>query len=78
MGSKNFDGRRQISVDGSERKWLFFPRGHYIPGVTFMRTLRKQVEKHKNVLIFEDFFATRLLTRRGKVVGATAIKYTNW
>jgi fumarate reductase (CoM/CoB) subunit A len=50
-----------------------FPRGHYIPGVTYMAALRGELERHANVTILEDSIATKLLTEGTRVIGATVL-----
>lgn len=50
-----------------------FPRGHYIPGVTYMAALRNELERHPNVTPMEDAIATKLLTAGKKVIGATVL-----
>jgi fumarate reductase (CoM/CoB) subunit A len=50
-----------------------FPRGHYIPGVTYMAALRNELVRHENVTIVEDSIATKLLTRGSRVIGATVL-----
>jgi fumarate reductase (CoM/CoB) subunit A len=50
-----------------------YPRGHYIPGVTYMAALRNEVERHPNVTVLEDVIATKLLTAKKKVIGATVL-----
>ncbi len=49
------------------------PRGHYIPGVTFMAALRNELERHGNITVREDSIATKLLTDASRVIGATML-----
>lgn len=48
----------------------YYPRSHYIPGVTFMAALRNQLERRSNITIIEDAIATKLLTVGNRAVGA--------
>ena len=66
------DGDKYLLTD-PKGSGCSFPRGHYIPGATFMATLRKELERHKNIRIFEDFFVTALIVKEKRVIGATAI-----
>jgi fumarate reductase (CoM/CoB) subunit A len=50
-----------------------FPRGHYIPGVTYMAALRNELERHPNITSLEDVIATKLLTANKRVIGATVL-----
>ncbi len=50
-----------------------FPRGHYIPGVTYMAALRNELVRHENVTILEDSIATKLLAEGSRVIGATVL-----
>ena len=47
-----------------------YPRGHYIPGVTYMEALRNKITRHVNVAVFEDVITTKLLTAGKRVIGA--------
>jgi fumarate reductase (CoM/CoB) subunit A len=47
-----------------------YPRGHYIPGVTYMRALRNEMARHANITVFEDVLTTRLITSDNRVTGA--------
>ncbi len=47
-----------------------YPRGHYIPGVTYMEALRNKATRHQNVTVFEDVITTKLLTAGKRVIGA--------
>ncbi len=47
-----------------------YPRGHYIPGVTYMEALRNEIARHANVTVFEDVITTKLLTSGKRVIGA--------
>lgn len=49
------------------------PRGHYIPGATYMAALRGELERHGNVTIREDSIATKLLMDGTRVIGATVL-----
>jgi len=53
------------------RPW--YPRSHYIPGVTYMAALRKELERHPNITSLEDVIATKLLTTDERVIGATVL-----
>ena len=50
-----------------------YPRGHYIPGVTYMAALRNELQRHPNVTAFEDVIATKLLTADKRVIGVTVL-----
>ena len=50
-----------------------YPRGHYIPGVTYMAALRNELERHPNITSFEDVIATKLLTTGKRMIGATVL-----
>ncbi|MGD0918177.1 MAG: FAD-binding protein [Thermodesulfobacteriota bacterium] len=50
-----------------------YPRGHYIPGGTYMAALRNEIERHPNVQSLEDVIATKLLTANKRVIGATVL-----
>ena len=50
-----------------------YPRGHYIPGVTYMEALRNELERHPNVTVLEDVIATKFLTNANRVIGATVL-----
>jgi fumarate reductase (CoM/CoB) subunit A len=50
-----------------------YPRGHYIPGVTYMAALRNELERHPNVTVLEDVIATKLLTKANTIIGATVL-----
>ena len=52
---------------------LVYNRGHYIPGVTYMATLRKELERRPNIAIVEDVIATKLLTGGGRAIGAVVL-----
>ncbi len=47
-----------------------YPRGHYIPGVTYMEALRNEIARHANITVFEDVLTTRLITSDSRVTGA--------
>jgi fumarate reductase (CoM/CoB) subunit A len=47
-----------------------YPRGHYIPGVTYMEALRNEMARHANITVFEDVLTTRLITSDNRVTGA--------
>ncbi len=47
-----------------------YPRGHYIPGVTYMEALRNEMARHANISAFEDVLTTKLITLDGRVTGA--------
>ena len=49
------------------------PRGHYIPGVTYMAALKGELERHENIFIREDSLATCLFTDEGRVIGASVL-----
>jgi fumarate reductase (CoM/CoB) subunit A len=53
------------------RPW--YPRSHYIPGVTYMAALRNELERHPNITSLEDVIATKLLTTDERVIGATVL-----
>ena len=50
-----------------------FPRHHYIPGITYMTALRKELERRSNITIMEDVIATMLLITGDRAVGATIL-----
>lgn len=66
------DGNKYLLTD-PRGSGCSHPRGHYIPGCTFMAALRNKMEEQKNVVIMEDVFVTTLLVQEKKVVGAMAI-----
>jgi fumarate reductase (CoM/CoB) subunit A len=66
------DGEKHLLMD-PRGSGASFPRGHLIPGGTYMVTLRNQLERHPNVLLLEDFSVTRLLTSGQRVTGALAL-----
>jgi fumarate reductase (CoM/CoB) subunit A len=47
-----------------------YPRGHYIPGVTYMEALRNEIARHANITVFEDVLTTKLVTMDNRVTGA--------
>ncbi len=47
-----------------------YPRGHYIPGVTYMKALRNEMTRHNNITVYEDVLTTRLITSDNRVTGA--------
>ena len=47
-----------------------YPRGHYIPGVTYMKALRNKIARHTNITVFEDVLTTKLITSDHRVTGA--------
>jgi fumarate reductase (CoM/CoB) subunit A len=47
-----------------------YPRGHYIPGVTYMEALRNEIARHANITVFEDVLTTKLITSDSRVTGA--------
>ena len=47
-----------------------YPRGHYIPGVTYMAALRNELERHPNVTALEDVIVTKLFCEGKRVIGA--------
>ncbi|MBN2059905.1 MAG: FAD-binding protein [Deltaproteobacteria bacterium] len=47
-----------------------YPRGHYIPGVTYMQALKNEIARHPNIIVFEDAVTTRLITSGNRVTGA--------
>ena len=49
------------------------PRGHYIPGQTYMAALKNELGRHANVNVLEDFIATKLLTAHDRVIGVSAL-----
>jgi fumarate reductase (CoM/CoB) subunit A len=53
------------------RPW--YPRSHYIPGVTYMAALRNELERHPNITSLEDVIATKLLALGKKVIGTTML-----
>ena len=54
-----------------------FPRGHYIPGVTYMEALRKELARHSNIRVFEDVLTTTLITADRRVTGAFVLNIRN-
>ena len=50
-----------------------YQRTHYIPGVTYMATLRKEIERRPNITIIEDAIATKLLVRDSRAIGAVVL-----
>ena len=63
-------GRRSADAPGTGPS---YPRGHYIPGVTYMAALRNELERHPNVTVLEDVIATKLLTNANRIIGATVL-----
>ncbi len=61
-------GSAEVSSPGRS-----FPRGHYIPGVTYMAALKEELARHANVTVLEDSIATKLLTEGPRVTGATVL-----
>ena len=51
-----------------------YPRGHYIPGVTYMEALRNKLFSFPNVTVYEDVLTTKLLTADKRVIGAFVLK----
>jgi len=49
------------------------PRGQLIPGVTFMRTLKKRCARYENVRILEDTIVSKLFLQGRRVAGALAL-----
>jgi fumarate reductase (CoM/CoB) subunit A len=47
-----------------------YPRGHYIPGVTYMEALKNKISNFSNVTMYEDVLTTKLLTSGNRVIGA--------
>lgn len=47
-----------------------FPRGHYIPGVTYMEALRNEIARQPSITLIEDVITTKLLTSDERVTGA--------
>jgi fumarate reductase (CoM/CoB) subunit A len=70
------DGDKHLLMD-PRGSGASFPRGHLIPGVTYMAALKNELEHHPNVTILEDFIVTSLFTSRGRVVGASALDIRN-
>jgi fumarate reductase (CoM/CoB) subunit A len=70
FGDKQRGGGR--SPDAT-RNGPSYPRGHYIPGVTYMAALRNELKRHPNVTALEDVIATKLLTSDKRVIGATVL-----
>ncbi|MFC1533152.1 FAD-binding protein [Thermodesulfobacteriota bacterium] len=66
------DGDKYLVTD-PRNSGASFPRGHYIPGVTYMAALRNELERHPRITILEDFIATKLLTSYDRVIGASAL-----
>ena len=54
-----------------------YSTGHYIPGVTYMATLRKVLESKPNVIVMEDVITTKLLTSGNRAVGAVVLNIRN-
>ena len=53
------------------------PRGHYIPGVTYMEALRNEISRHPNITVFEDVVTTKLFTFGNRVTGAFVLNIRN-
>jgi fumarate reductase (CoM/CoB) subunit A len=47
-----------------------YPRGHYIPGVTYMEALKNRLAGCPNVTVLEDVLTTKLLIAGKRVAGA--------
>jgi fumarate reductase (CoM/CoB) subunit A len=62
-------GSKGGTPSGSDKR-PSYPRGHYIPGVTYMEALRNEMARHANITVFEDVLTTKLITSDGRVTGA--------
>ena len=49
------------------------PRGHYVPGATYMAALRSKLAECNNLTTHEDTIATQLLTDGDRVIGAVVL-----
>lgn len=47
-----------------------YSRGHYIPGVNYMKALKNEMSRHPNITVFEDVATTKLITSGDRVNGA--------
>ena len=54
-----------------------FPRGHYIPGVTYMAALKNKMAQFQNISVLEDVLVTKLYAVGGRVVGAFVLSIRN-
>jgi len=63
------NGSRRNPPSGPDKR-PSYPRGHYIPGVTYMKALRNEIARQANITVFEDVLTTRLITSDNRVTGA--------
>jgi fumarate reductase (CoM/CoB) subunit A len=50
-----------------------YPRGYFLHGSAMMKVLKKELLRHPEVTVLEDYFTYRLLTSDGKVGGALCL-----
>jgi fumarate reductase (CoM/CoB) subunit A len=50
-----------------------FPRGYFLHGSALMKVLRKELLRHPEITLLEDYFTYRLLTGDGRVGGALCL-----
>ncbi len=70
-----FDKSGGRSSEGEKRPAS--SRGHYIPGVNYMRALKNEIARHSNIIVFEDVAVTRLITSGNRVAGAFVLNIRN-
>jgi len=69
-------GARELRYESTEPDKQGGPeytRSHYIPGVTYMAALRRELERRPNITIMEDVITTKLLIRGNRAVGAVIL-----
>ena len=70
------DGDKHLLMD-PRGSGASFPRGHLIPGGTFMAALCNEIERHPNVALLEDFVTTKLLINNHRVIGVLVLNIRN-
>jgi fumarate reductase (CoM/CoB) subunit A len=50
-----------------------FPRGYYLLGSTMMKVLRRELLRHPEITLLEDYFTYRLFTADGEIGGALCL-----
>ena len=69
-------GARELDYDSPEpdkQGGPVYKRSHYIPGVTYMAALRREVERRPNITIMEDVITTKILVRGNRAVGTVLL-----
>ncbi len=57
----------------SSGKGKSYPRGHYIPGVRYMKALKDEMARHSNITVMEDTVTTKLITSGNRVTGSVVL-----